>query len=118
MGRRFNAGRLRQPRKPQAEDPDSVHRAAAAGVRGSGSTLPHFDRIQQAFGGTHDLSQARAHVGGEAAAASDVQLSARSGADAPWTRTCAAFPEQRSGMQSSNLEHAGPQKELEIKVPR
>jgi hypothetical protein len=54
-----------------AEDPATVHRAAATGVSGSGSVLPYFDRIQAAFGGTHDLSQVRAHVGGEAATASD-----------------------------------------------
>jgi hypothetical protein len=54
-----------------AEDPASVHQAAAAGVSGAGSTLPHFDRIQQAFGGAHDLGQVRAHVGGQAAAASE-----------------------------------------------
>jgi hypothetical protein len=54
-----------------AEDPTTVHRAAAAGVNGTGSALPYFDRIQAAFGGAHDLSQARAHVGGEAAVASE-----------------------------------------------
>jgi hypothetical protein len=54
-----------------AEDPASVHHAAAAGVSGSGSALPHMDRLQEAFGGAHDLSQVRAHVGGEAAAASE-----------------------------------------------
>ena len=55
----------------EADDHASVHRAAAAGVSGAGSALPYFDRIQAAFGGTHDLSQVRAHVGGEAAAASE-----------------------------------------------
>jgi Domain of unknown function (DUF4157) len=54
-----------------ADDPTSVHRAAAAGVSGAGSSLPHVDRIQQAFGGAHDIGQVRAHVGGEAAAASE-----------------------------------------------
>jgi Domain of unknown function (DUF4157) len=53
------------------EDPATVHRAAAAGVSGAGSALPYFDRIQAAFGGTHDLSQVSAHIGGEAAAASE-----------------------------------------------
>jgi Domain of unknown function (DUF4157) len=52
-----------------ANDPASVHRAAAAGVSGAGSALPYFDRIQEAFGGAHDLNHVRAHVGGEAAAA-------------------------------------------------
>ncbi len=55
----------------EADDPASVHQAAAAGVSGAGSALPYFDRIQEAFGGAHDLSQVRAHVGGEAAAASE-----------------------------------------------
>jgi Fe2+ transport system protein FeoA len=55
----------------EAEDSASVHQAAAAGVSGAGSALPYFDRIQAAFGGAHDLSQVRAHVGGEAAAASE-----------------------------------------------
>ena len=50
----------------QAEDPESVHRAAAAGVSGSGSTLPYLDRIQTAFGG-HDVSGVQAHMGGAAA---------------------------------------------------
>jgi hypothetical protein len=54
-----------------AEDPAAVHQAAAHGVSGTGSALPHFDRIQQAFGASHDVSQVRAHVGGEAAAASE-----------------------------------------------
>jgi Domain of unknown function (DUF4157) len=54
-----------------AEDPFAVHDAAAAGVSGAGSALPHFDRIQAAFGGAHDLGGVRAHVGGEAGAASE-----------------------------------------------
>lgn len=52
------------------EDPASVHAAAVAGVSGTGSTLPHLDRIQTAFG-AHDLSHVRAYVGGEAAAANE-----------------------------------------------
>lgn len=55
----------------EVEEPASAHRVAAAGVSGSGSSLPHLDTIQEAFGGTHDVSQVRAHVGGEAAAASE-----------------------------------------------
>jgi hypothetical protein len=54
-----------------ADDPASVHRAAAAGVSGAGSALPYFDQIQGAFGDAHDLSQVRAHVGGDADAASE-----------------------------------------------
>jgi hypothetical protein len=53
-----------------AQDPAAVHRAAAAGVSGSGGAMPHLDRIQESFGGAHDVSQVRAHVGGEATAAS------------------------------------------------
>ncbi|GAB4569891.1 MAG: hypothetical protein Tsb0020_24300 [Haliangiales bacterium] len=49
----------------------SVHESAAAGVSGSGSALPHLDRIQQAFGPSHDVSQVKAHVGGAAAQASE-----------------------------------------------
>jgi hypothetical protein len=54
-----------------AEDPAAVHGAAAAGVSGTGSALPYFDRIQAAFGGGHDLSGVRAHVGGDAGVASE-----------------------------------------------
>lgn len=55
----------------EADDPASVHRAAAAGVSGTGSTLPYFDRIQGAFGDAHDLSRVQAHTGGKAATASE-----------------------------------------------
>lgn len=47
---------------------DDVQATAGAGVRGSGSTLPHLDTIQASFG-RHDVSGVRAHVGGDAAAA-------------------------------------------------
>jgi hypothetical protein len=73
----------------EAENPASVHRAAAAGVSGAGSGLPYFDRIQAAFGGAHDLSQVRAHVGGEAAAASE-----HMGAEAYATGNHVAFRDQ------------------------
>jgi hypothetical protein len=43
-----------------------VHRIAAAGVAGSGTRLPHVERIQRAFGPDHDVSGIRAHVGGVA----------------------------------------------------
>ncbi len=43
-------------------------RAAAAGVRGGGSALPHADSIQEAFG-HHDVSDVTAHAGGDAAEA-------------------------------------------------
>jgi hypothetical protein len=54
----------------KTDDPAVVHDAAAAGVSGTGSPLPHLDRIQTAFS-DHDLNNIRAHVGGEAAAASE-----------------------------------------------
>ncbi|HWO19141.1 MAG TPA: DUF4157 domain-containing protein [Kofleriaceae bacterium] len=47
-----------------------VHEAAQQGIQGSGGSLPHLDRIQQAFG-RHDVSGVSAHVGGAAAAASE-----------------------------------------------
>ncbi len=46
-----------------------VHQLAAQGTQGSGSTLPHAEIIQQAFG-RHDISNVQAHVGGHAAEAS------------------------------------------------
>ncbi len=45
-----------------------VHAAAAEGVASPVTQMPHFDRIQQAFGG-HDISSIQAHVGGESASA-------------------------------------------------
>ena len=49
-----------------------VLETAAAGVAGSGGPMPFGERIQAAFG-DHDVSGARAHVGGEAGqAASDI----------------------------------------------
>ncbi|GAB4520289.1 MAG: hypothetical protein Tsb0020_38930 [Haliangiales bacterium] len=50
---------------------EQVHEAAAAGVIGSGSALPYAERIQAAFGPAHDVSHVQAHVGGDAAAASE-----------------------------------------------
>jgi hypothetical protein len=49
-------------------DPHDVHAAAAAGVEGASSTLPHLEEIQRAFG-RHDVRNVRAQVGGRAAAA-------------------------------------------------
>ena len=49
----------------------AVEGAARAGTAGAGQTLPHLDSIQRSFGSQHDLSSVRAHVGGEAAAASE-----------------------------------------------
>jgi hypothetical protein len=53
-----------------ALSPEATHAAAAEGVRGGGQPLPFGDRIQAAFG-SHDISDVRAHVGGDAAAASE-----------------------------------------------
>lgn len=39
---------------------------AAAGTKGPGGKLPHYDRIQASFG-KHDVSGIQAHVGGDAA---------------------------------------------------
>ncbi len=47
-----------------------VHEKAAAGVAGSGGALPHQEAIQASFG-KHDVSGVKAHVGGEAAKASE-----------------------------------------------
>ena len=40
-----------------------IHAAAAHGVQSTGSSLPHQDRIQAAFGPSHDVSGIQAHVG-------------------------------------------------------
>lgn len=47
----------------------AIHREAAKGVQGTGRTLPHFDRIQHAFG-HHDISHVRAYTGADAKVAS------------------------------------------------
>jgi|GEM_PF-1615476 len=49
---------------------DHVHETAQRGVAGGGSTLPHLDAIQRAFG-PHDVSQIQAHTGDQAARASN-----------------------------------------------
>jgi hypothetical protein len=52
----------------------AVHAVARQGVHGADTPLPHFEKIQAAFG-HHDVSHARAKVGGTAAEAG-VQLGA------------------------------------------
>lgn len=47
----------------------AVHAAASHGTQGSGSTLPHFESVQSAFG-RHDISNVQAYSGGAAAEAS------------------------------------------------
>ncbi len=48
-----------------------VREAAAEGVSGAGSPLPHAEKIQQSFGPDHDVSTIHAHAGGAASAACD-----------------------------------------------
>jgi len=47
-----------------------IQAKAQEGVKGAGQQLPHLDRIQAAFG-QHDVSGAKAHVGGDAKTASE-----------------------------------------------
>ncbi len=62
--------------KKQAAAEADIQSTAAAGVAGSGSTMPHADAIQKSFG-KHDVSHVEAHVGGKAADASrDIGASA------------------------------------------
>src|SRR5271168_3741188 len=49
---------------------DGVHEAARQGVAGASQPLPHFDRIQYSFG-HHDVSSARAQIGGAGAQANE-----------------------------------------------
>jgi hypothetical protein len=49
---------------------ERIHPAAAAGIEGPGSSLPHRDVIQRAFG-RHNITGITAHVGGPAAEATD-----------------------------------------------
>jgi Domain of unknown function (DUF4157) len=63
-----------------------VQDTAAAGVAGAGGALPHAHQIQSSFGVAHDVSSIRAHVGGNAAAATE-----RMGADAYATGNQVAF---------------------------
>jgi len=46
-----------------------IQRLADAGVRGATASLPHLNRISQAFGPGHDMRGVRAQVGGVGAAA-------------------------------------------------
>ncbi|MCA9518899.1 MAG: DUF4157 domain-containing protein, partial [Myxococcales bacterium] len=69
---------------------EAVHAAAAEGVAGSGSSMPHGDAIQSAFG-RHDVSGIQAHVGGKAAEASSAI-----GAEAYATGSSVAFKDAPS----------------------
>lgn len=66
-------------------DTNAVQEAAAQGVSGGGSALPHGETIQRLFG-RHDISGVEAHVGGTAATSS-----AAIGADAYATGNHVAF---------------------------
>ncbi|MBE7452682.1 MAG: DUF4157 domain-containing protein [Kofleriaceae bacterium] len=68
---------------------EDVHAAAAHGIGGPATSLPHLAQIQRAFGPDHDLSTVQAHVGGPAAAAS-----AAMGAEAYATGGHVAFASQ------------------------
>ncbi|GHG84644.1 DUF4157 domain-containing protein [Comamonas sp. JC664] len=53
-----------------ASRPSAMRREAHAGVKEASAPLPHYLRLQQAFG-HHDLTNVKTRVGGEAALASD-----------------------------------------------
>ena len=57
-----------QASQPAAASSEGALEAAAGGVSGAGSALPHIDRVQSAFG-RHDISGVTAHSGAEAAQA-------------------------------------------------
>lgn len=98
------------PTRPAAR-PASPTDIAEQGVAGPAQSFPHRDRIQAAFG-AHDISGIRAHVGGNASAASDA-LGARAFAfgqdvafaDTPDLHTAAHeaahHVQQRGGVQLS-----------------
>src|SRR4051812_18675078 len=46
---------------------EGVHDAAARGVSSPETAMPFADKIQQSFGAQHDVSNIRAHVGGDSA---------------------------------------------------
>lgn len=54
---------------PELDDPFWFTSIAAHGVAAGGSQLPHLETVQRAFGPEHDLSTVQAHVGGDAALA-------------------------------------------------
>ncbi|MEE8059074.1 MAG: DUF4157 domain-containing protein [Pseudomonadales bacterium] len=53
----------------ETAETEGIHKAAATGVQGAGSQLPHLDKIQQSFG-QHDISGVQAFTGTKAATAS------------------------------------------------
>jgi hypothetical protein len=66
--RRAEPGKATLTEQLPASSPAALHRAAAAGVAGSGQSLPHLDAIQRAFG-RHDVTGVRAHADESARAA-------------------------------------------------
>ena len=54
--------------KGGAGGPANAQAAAAKGVKSPTTTMPHQERLQQAFGPQHDLSGVQAHVGGDGSA--------------------------------------------------
>jgi hypothetical protein len=69
------AERLQKKEQPgngahQAQAPARIHALAHHGVQSAHAPLPHFARIQAAFG-RHDLSDVKAQVGGPAGEAND-----------------------------------------------
>ena len=73
-------------RKESQAPANQVHQAAAAGIQGSGGSLPYMDLIQASFGPQHDVSGVAAHVGGPA-----TEACASMGASAYATGTHVAF---------------------------
>ncbi|MEE8057839.1 MAG: DUF4157 domain-containing protein [Pseudomonadales bacterium] len=53
----------------KAAETADIHKTAAAGVQGTGSSLPHLNKIQQSFG-QHDISGVQVFTGTKAATAS------------------------------------------------
>lgn len=51
-------------------NPTATHQAAASGVQGTGSQLPHFSTIQKAFG-KYDISHIKSYTGAKATDASN-----------------------------------------------
>lgn len=98
--------------------PDEVRAAAARGIAGPGSRLPHLDRIQAAFG-DHDVTDVKAHLDGAARGAARAigAVAYATGGhvafeDAPDLRTAAHEAahviQQRSGVRlSSGVGKAG-----------
>lgn len=84
----------------QVSDTSAIHTIAAAGVQGSGSKLPHYDKVQASFG-RHNISHVQAYTGSAAAAASHAI-----GAQAYATGTKIAFAEKAPSLHTAAHEAA------------